>query len=168
LVPNFKLLGPRLGAAVRDLKPALAELDAAEAAAILEAGGVVKVELAGGPVELGPEDVELRVQAQPGYAVSRDGGEVVALDLALDDGLRRRGIAREIVRQLQDLRKTSGLEVSDRIVAHLTGLDDLADLFDDIAREVLATAVRITPGPGDGTPLVLEGHPGARAWVEQA
>ena len=74
LVPNFKELGPRLGATVRELKPALARLDGAAAAATSEAGGTVSVPLATGPVDLGPGDLELRVQGQPGYAVSREGG----------------------------------------------------------------------------------------------
>ena len=87
------------------------------------------------------DEVELRVQAQPGFAVSRDGAEVVALDLTLDDDLRRRGLAREVIRHVQDLRKASGLEVSDWIHLHLVGLDDLEPLFDAIAREVLARSV---------------------------
>ena len=97
------------------------------------------------------EEVELRVRAQPGFAVSRDGAEVLALDLALDDDLRRRGLAREVIRHVQDLRKETGLEVSDRSILHLVGLDDLDPLFDAIAREVLAvriatSAARRTPG----------------------
>ena len=89
------------------------------------------VELADGPLELVREEVELRVRAQPGFAVSRDGAEVLALDLALDDDLRRRGLAREVIRHVQDLRKETGLEVSDTIVLHLVGVDDLVPLFAD-------------------------------------
>jgi len=59
--------------------------------------------------------------------VSRDGGEVIALDLALDDALLRRGYLRDVVRQVQDLRKNSGLDVADRIVLYVSGVDDLAD-----------------------------------------
>ncbi len=87
------------------------------------------------------DEVELRVRAQPGFAVSRDGAEVVALDLALDDDLRRRGLAREVIRNVQDLRKAAGLEVSDWIHLHLVGLDDLEPLFEVIAREVLARSI---------------------------
>jgi isoleucyl-tRNA synthetase len=165
LVPNFKELGPRLGPAVGRLKGALAALDGAAAAATLEAGGRVTVDLPGGPVELGPGDVELRVKGQPGFAVSREGGEVVALDLTLTDELRLRGLAREVVRHLQDLRKAAGLEVSDRIDLWLTGLDQLAPHLDQIAREVLAVEVTMGPGEGEGTPLLLEGQPDARAWI---
>jgi len=167
LVPNFKALGPRLGKAVKELRPALATLDAAAAAAKLEGGGTVTVDVAGGAVELGPGDVDLRVQGQPGFAVSREGGEVVALDLTLDDDLRRRGTAREVVRLVQDLRKSTGLDVSDRIHLWLVGLDDLAPMFDGIAREVLAVDVAAGPGPGDGTDLGLDDRVPATAWVQK-
>ena len=83
----------------------------------------VIVTLGGEPVELSPDDVALRVRGQQGFAVSREGGEVVALDLNLDDGLRKRGLSRDVVRLVQDLRKASGLEVSDRIRLHVVGLE---------------------------------------------
>ena len=146
LVPNFKLLGPRIGKRVQDLRSAMATVDTGAAASALNDGRPVTVELADGPLELGAEEVELRVRAQPGFAVSRDGAEVLALDLALDDDLRRRGLAREVIRHVQDLRKETGLEVSDTIVLHVVGIDDLAPLFDMIAREVLAVRV-VAVGP---------------------
>jgi isoleucyl-tRNA synthetase len=167
LVPNFKVLGPRLGEAVKHVREALGAIDGAAAAADLEAGRPVRVELPEGPVELGPDDVELRVRAQPGYAVSRDGGEVVALDLTLDDDLRRRGLARELVRQVQELRKTRGLEVQDRIRLHLVGVEPLEPLLDEVAREVLAVEVDGSPGPGEPLALDFDGEiEGAQAWLE--
>jgi isoleucyl-tRNA synthetase len=149
LVPNFKLLGPRIGKRVQELRAAMAAVDGLAAAAEFAEGRPVVVELADGPLALGAEEVELRVRAQPGFAVSRDGAEVLALDLALDDDLRRRGLARELVRNVQDLRKATGLEVSDTIVLHVVGLDDLAPLFVEIAREVLAVDA-VTAPPADG------------------
>ncbi|MHB1583467.1 MAG: isoleucine--tRNA ligase [Acidimicrobiales bacterium] len=167
LVPNFRVLGPRLGPAAGQVKAALAGIDGAAASATLESGGSITVDLASGPVELGPGDVELRVRARAGFAVSREGGEVVALDLTLDDDLRRRGLAREVVRHVQDLRKAAGLDVADRIRLWLVGLDDLEPVVDQVAREVLAVEVAAGPGPGEGTALPLDGHPEARAWVEK-
>ena len=114
------------------------------------------------------------MQGQAGFAVSREGGEVVALDLALDDDLRRRGLAREVVRHVQDLRKATGLEVSDRIRLHLTGLEVIAEHFAAIGREVLAVEVSGGPGEGAGTPLDLDGLEDlggaetARAWIAKA
>ena len=175
LVPNFRTLGPRLGERVKELKPALAKLDGAAAAEALEAGRSVTVTLAGEEVELSPDDVQLRVRGQQGFAVSREGGEVVALDLTLDEALRKRGLAREVVRLVQDLRKTSGLDVSDRIRLHVVGLDVIAEHFDFIAREVLATEIVSGAGEGDemgeGTLLELEDElltQPVRVWLQKS
>ena len=81
LVPNFRTLGPRLGERVKELKPALAALDSRGRRGELEAGDSITVVLGGEPVELSPDDVQLRVRGQEGFAVSRESGEVVALDL---------------------------------------------------------------------------------------
>jgi len=166
LVPNFKSLGPRLGAAVQEVRGALGALDAQEVAAALESGREVTVQLSVGRVDLGPDDVEVRVRAQSGFAVSREGGEVVALDLALDDDLLRRGLVREVVRNLQDLRRARGLDVADRIRLWLTGVDP--ELFEAIAREVLAVEVSAGQGSGPGVELDVGGEPGVRAWIEKA
>jgi isoleucyl-tRNA synthetase len=173
LVPNFKVLGPRLGARVQQLRAAMGSVDGAVAAAELAAGRPVVVELEGVPVELGADEVELRVKAQAGFAVSRDGAEVVALDLTLDDDLRRRGLAREVIRHVQEMRKVAGLEVSDWVRLHLVGLDDLDPLFDAIAREVLARSVVTDPPTDAGPGTVLELDDGeavraATAWVTKA
>ena len=164
LVPNFKLLGPRLGSRVQQLRAAMASVDGAAAAADLADGRPVVVTMDDGSVELSGDEVELRVRAQSGFAVSRDGAEVVALDLTLNDGLRRRGLAREVIRHVQDLRKASGLEVSDWIHLHLVGLDDLIPLFDLVGREVLARSVVTRPPDefsagghvGQGTPFEFD------------
>ena len=170
LAANFRTLGPRLGERGKGLKSALAALDGTEAAESLESGRSISVVLDGEVVELGPEDVTLRVRPQQGFAVSREGGEVVALDLSVDDELRKRGWARDVVRQIQDLRKTSGLEVSDRIILRVVGLDAIADHFDWIAREVLATAILREAGTGAGTTIELEDFgdgPQPRVWLEK-
>jgi isoleucyl-tRNA synthetase len=165
LVPNFRNVGPRLGEAVKELKPALLALDSVAAAAAIEAGGCVSVTLSTGTFELGGDDIELRVKGQHGFAVSRDGGEVVALDLTLDDELLRRGYLRDVVRQIQDLRKQSGFDVSDRIILHVTGLDDLRDGFELLASEVLAVEIICEEGLGEGTVLELDDGRQAKAWV---
>jgi isoleucyl-tRNA synthetase len=170
LVPNFRTLGPRLGERVKELKGALAALDGATAASELEAGRPINVMLGGEDVELSPEDVTLRVRGQQGFAVSRESGEVVALDLNMTEELRKRGLVREVIRLVQDLRKTSGLEVSDRIRLRLVGLDSIAQFFDLIAREVLATQIVAEPGQGEGTLLELEDLDGtvpATVWLEK-
>ncbi len=173
LVPNFKLLGPRLGARVQALRKAMNSVDALAAATDLAAGRTVVVDLDDGPIELGGDDIELRVRALPGFAVSRDGAEVVALDLAIDDDLRRRGLAREVIRHVQEERKVIGLEVSDWIHLHLVGLDELEALHELIGREVLARSVVTTPpeGTGAGTTIELDDAGSVRVatiWVSKA
>ncbi len=153
LVPNYKLLGPRLEIGSSSSGRPWARWTARPPPPSWPPAGPVVVELADGPVELSGDEVELRVRAQSGFAVSRDGAEVVALDLGLDDDLRRRGLAREVIRHVQEMRKAAGLEVSDWIHLHLVGLDDLEPMFETIAREVLARSIVTTPpegaGPGD-------------------
>ena len=119
-----------------------------------------------GAVELGSDDLELRVRSQEGFAVSREGGEVVALDLSLDESLIRRGLIRDVIRQIQELRKSTGLELADRIELDVDGLDDLDD--DDLAvigSEVLAVAVRRGSSDGDGHLLDLEERQNALVWI---
>jgi isoleucyl-tRNA synthetase len=165
LVPNFRAVGPRFGEGVKDLKAALKALDSVAAAETLESGGALSVTLSTGTFELSGEDIELRVHSQGGYAVSRDGGEVIALDLTLDDNLRRRGYLRDVIRQVQDLRKTSGFDVSDRIVLHVVGIDDLSDGFELLASEVLAVEISTAAGLGEGSRLQLDDERDAAAWV---
>jgi isoleucyl-tRNA synthetase len=165
LVPNFRTLGPRLGEAAKELRGALANVDGVAAANTLESGGVVVLELSTGPFELGSDDLELRVKSQEGFAVSRQGSFVVALDLAIDDKLRRRGYLRDLVRQIQEIRKNSGFDVADRVVVHVVGLDDLESGFATLANEVLATRILTQPGVGDGWPLEFDDERESRAWV---
>ncbi len=167
LVPNFRSVGPRLGEAVKELRPALTALDPVVAAAALERGETVRVELSTGGFDLGSQDLELRVRSQGGFAVSRDGVEVIALDLALDDGLRRRGYLRDVVRQIQDLRKSTGLDVSDHIRVTVSGLDDLVDGFALLSREVLATEVNTGSLAQPATALELDDGRVAFAWIER-
>ena len=131
--PNYKLLGPRLKQA-----GTAAQVGDGRGGRHRRRGGAgegrpVTVPLPDGPVELTPNEVELRIKAQPGFAVSQDGAEVLALDLVLDAELWKRGLAREVVRKVQDMRKAAGLEVSDWIHLHLVGLDYLDPHFELIA-----------------------------------
>jgi isoleucyl-tRNA synthetase len=143
--PNFKTLGPRLANRVQALAAALAG-DDGTLAAELAAGRSVPVPLEGGDVVLEPADVDLLQETTEGWGVAGDGGLTVALELDLDDELRREGLARELVRVVQDARKAAGLDVSDRIVLGIEASGEVAaalDAFADVvARETLATELR--------------------------
>lgn len=169
LVPNFKALGPRLGESVKHVKGALASLESTEAAKALEEGRSISIELPDGPIELGPDDLELRVRSQEGFAVSREGGEVVALDLTLNDALLRRGLVRDVIRQIQELRKSTGLALNDRIEVLLEGIDGLGD--EDravIAAEVLATTMNASTERTIRHALEIDEFPEAAVWLAKA
>ncbi len=112
--PNFSMLGPRLGARVQAVAAALTQ-DDGSVAGRLAAGEVVAVAVGGEPVELGPGDVDLTQEVLEGWGVAGDAGITAALELELDDDLRREGLAREMIRLIQEARKDAGLDVSDRI-----------------------------------------------------
>ncbi len=160
LVPNFRLLGPRLGAKVAGVREALGRLDARVAAESLEAGQALTVQLDGDMVSLEPGEVEIRVQPRAGFAVSREGREAVALDLALDDELRHRGLVRDLLRQLQEARRSAGLAVSDRVDVWLGGLDGLGGDAALLGSELLAVAVHFVASeeevPADAVAVSLE------------
>jgi isoleucyl-tRNA synthetase len=113
---NFRSLGQRFGKQTPLVAAAIASADAAMLAHQLRESGsstVAAAEL--GDVTIGTEDVIISETPREGWAVEAAGGESIALDLEIDDDLRRAGLARDIVRAIQEARKTSGLDVSDRI-----------------------------------------------------
>jgi isoleucyl-tRNA synthetase len=113
---NFRALGKRFGKGVQDVAKAVAAADAAVLAAELRATGVTGVDLAGERIELSPEEVIITETPREGWAVANEAGATVALDLAITPELKRLGIARDAIRQIQEARKNSGLDVADRIV----------------------------------------------------
>ncbi len=112
--PNFKTLGPRLGARVQEVAAALADDDGTLAAELAH-GRDVTVTLTEGEVTIGPADCELAQEVTGGFGVASDGGVTVALALEITDELRAEGLAREVIRLVQEARKSAGLDVSDRI-----------------------------------------------------
>jgi isoleucyl-tRNA synthetase len=162
--PNFRALGPRLGPRVKALAGVLAA-DDGSVASRLAAGERVTVEVDGDGVELGAEDVDLSQDVREGWGVAAEGGITVALDLELDDALRREGLARELVRVVQDARKAAGLDVSDRIELTVDAAGELAAALqaheDYLRSETLATTVAVG-GPAEGahvTEASVEGAP---------
>ena len=171
LLPNFKQLGPRLGESSKHVRAALAALEPAaaqSAASALATGSTLTVVVDGSDVELGPDDVVVRTTPRAGFTAASEGGVAVALDLELDDDLRRRGAVRELIRQLQDLRKDTGLELSDRVEVWLEGCDDLRDDAAVISREVLAIRLEFTAGEGPGNNIAGADGRAGKAWLRKA
>jgi isoleucyl-tRNA synthetase len=158
--PNYRALGPRFGRQMPQVAAAVASLDPQHVAAALRNGGRVAISVDGHDHELGPDDLMLAMQPLDGYQLEREGSHAVALELELDDELRREGLAREIVHAVQAARKAAGLQVEDRIELRLGGDDELlaaARAFEDyIARETLALAVAYDGA--DGHSATIEGR----------
>jgi isoleucyl-tRNA synthetase len=157
--PDFKALGPRYGKRMKALAAAVNALTADEVAQ-LERDGRIEVEPSDGlgAAEVLLSDVEIQTQDIPGWTVSVEGGVTVALDVVLDDALRAEGLARELVNRVQNLRKDSGLEVTDRIALTVSVPADLQGVFQQnleyIRAEVLAEEVDWNGG-GAGTEVEL-------------
>jgi isoleucyl-tRNA synthetase len=146
--PNFRALGPRFGAKVKDVATALTGSDPHEVVRRLDTSGSVTVSVAGEEVALTRDELDVRVEGRAGFALAQDGPYGVALDVELSPELVAEGIAREVVRAVQDLRKSSGLAVEDRIELWLSSEDDgVADALrthaDYVAAETLATALHV-------------------------
>jgi len=153
--PNYRALGPRFGKKMPQVAAAVEALDAAHIAAVLAEGGEIGIAIDGQDHTLGTDDVTLALQPLEGYEVEAEAGHAVALQLELDDELRREGLAREIVHAVQIARKDAGLEITDRIALTLTGDEDLlaaAQAHQDyLAGEVLATSVSYDGGANGAT-----------------
>jgi isoleucyl-tRNA synthetase len=150
--PNFKSLGPRFGKKVNDIAATLAATDAAALVHDVENDGSVSLDVGGEPVALTADDLDIRVQGRSGLALAQDGPYGVALDVDITPELAAEGVAREVVRAVQDLRKSSGLAVEDRIalwIASPTGslADALRKHSDFIAAETLATSIDLVTEP---------------------
>ena len=144
--PNFKQLGPRFGARVKEIATALAATDARAVVTALEESGEASLTVDGETVRLRPEDLDVRIEGREGFALAQEGPYGVALDVELTSELLAEGVAREVVRAVQDLRKGGGLAVQDRVElwldpgAHRAAIERHSEF---IASEVLATTVHV-------------------------
>jgi isoleucyl-tRNA synthetase len=162
LKPNYRTLGPRFGSQMPQAAAAVAALDAQSVAATLRDGGTVGLAIDGSEHPLTADDVQLVLQPLEGYQVERSGSHAVALNLELDDSLRREGLAREAVRAIQETRKSAGLDVADRIRLTLGGDADLVAAVREheryVAGETLAVEVAYRDGTLGGEPVRIEGR----------
>jgi isoleucyl-tRNA synthetase len=151
--PNYRVLGKQLGKDMREAAAKIAALPSSQVEKLV-AGGNVTVEVGGRNIELTPDSVEIKREEKPGLKVLNEGTLTVALDTVVTRDLLLEGYARDLVRGIQNLRKESGLQVTDRIRLTLSGDDDLKDsasMFGDfISGETLAVQIGWQGiGPGD-------------------
>ena len=157
--PNFKALGPKVG---RHMKAVKAFVEGMESAAIeeFEAAGSLTFEDQGLPVTISIEDCEVVTEDIPGMLVATGDGLTVALDAEMTHALRNEGLARELVNRVQNLRKSSGLEVVDRIniqiVASEVFQSALAEFIDYVNAEVLADSISYVESAEHA--MDVEGH----------
>ena len=116
--PNFKALGPKFGKDMKLIASAISAFGADDIKNI-EQNGNIDVEINGKKIILGLDDVEITSQDIEGWLVANEGALTVALDVTINEELRKEGIARELVNRIQNLRKDSGFEVTDRIDVQL-------------------------------------------------
>ena len=160
--PNFRSLGPRLGPRVKEVAATLAA-DDGSLAARLAGGELATVTTSWGEVSLGPEDVDLTQETAGGWGMAAEGGLTVALELEPTEELRLEGLARELVRLVQDARKAAALEITDRIELGIQTSGDLARAVathrDEIAGETLATGLTDGAVAGFRQEASIEGWP---------
>ena len=167
---NFRELGKRFGKGVQEVATAIATADAAALAADLRQG-TADVLVNGSTVTLSPEDVFITETPREGWAVASFGAETLALDLEITPELRRQGLVRDAVRLVQEARKSSGLDVSDRIELWWAAQGELAEALHEgslkLAEEVLAVSIK------EGRPTADIAHHddpdlGLRFWLRLA
>jgi isoleucyl-tRNA synthetase len=173
--PNLPLLGKKYGKTVPAIRAALAEADAAAIARAAAAGDPIPLTLADGTaMTLAPDEVLVDTRQREGFATETDGEYVIALETELTPELRREGLARDLVRLIQDARKSADLRIEDRIALTYQAVPDgevaatLAAFGQFVAGETLAdslTAGAPTNGAfvvdkdAKGQPLTLGGEP---------
>ena len=159
--PNFKTLGKVYGKQMKEIAGAFGGFDQATISAIqnAEAAGLAySVELPSGVVELRPGDYEISSEDMPGWLVATEGQLTIALDIQISEDLKREGVARELINRIQNLRKDSGFEVTDKIgvaiFADGAAYDDIAAALegykDYIAAQTLALSVTLGKDAPEG------------------
>ncbi len=150
VVPNFKLLGPKLGKLLPKVKQWLTQQTGADLLANIRDNGQIDLTLDGQAIALTREEVEVRIKPRPGWTSANDQGVVVVLSTELTPDLVAEGLARDLVRLIQDRRKEIGCEYTDRIEVGLVTTSAelqraLEQFRDYITSETLA--VKLVPDP---------------------
>ena len=156
---NFRVMGKKFGKQMKAVA-ALVEAVGTEDINAFEKSGQMQLTLDGQAITIEPEDVSILCEDIPGWQVANEGIFTVALDIQISEELRKEGMARELVNRLQNLRKSSGLEITDRIkvvMAHCDQLDEAVASFKEyICGQVLATELAITDNVADSVELEFD------------
>jgi isoleucyl-tRNA synthetase len=157
--PNFKVLGPRFGKNMRAVGQAIQNFSQ-EDINIIEKEGKITLELDGNFVDLTLNEVEITSQDIEGWLVSNANGITVALDVSISPELKNEGIARELINRVQNLRKDSGLEVTDKISLSIQSQEELElavkDNLDYIMNETLTAELNFDKQVPHGTEIEFD------------
>lgn len=144
--PNFKVLGKKVGGVMKELAAFINQMTQEQINAF-EANGALTVQLSSMEYTLIPEDADILTEDMPGWLVANDGLLTIALDVELTPALIEEGIARELVNRIQNLRKATGLEITDRIAVRIERQEAINDAVlhfsDYIASQVLANTIEL-------------------------
>jgi len=157
--PNFKTLGPRFG---KDMKLIANAVNSFSSEDInkMEQNGSFDLDINGKNITLGLDDVEITSQDIEGWLVANEGLLTVALDVTINEDLRKEGIARELVNRIQNLRKDSGFEVTDRIDVQLQNHADITAAVSEneayIKMETLTSDLKIVDNLKDGIDIAFD------------
>jgi len=127
--PNFKTLGPRFGKLMKEVSVAINGLDQ-EQITVFEKAESYEIEAGGEHVQITLDDVEIISEDIPGWLVANEGSITVALDINITEELRQEGVARELVNRIQNIRKESGFDVTDKIRVEIERHDLISDAVD--------------------------------------
>lgn len=157
--PDFKKLGPRYGKIMKALAAAIQQLTQEQINAF-EAAGTFTLEVEGQQAVIELADVEIISEDIPGWLVANQGRLTVALDITITGELRKEGLARELVNRIQNLRKSSGFDITDKIAITILStpeMDEAVTEFEPyIANQVLAQSIELTDVISDATVLDFE------------
>ncbi|MDO4180957.1 MAG: class I tRNA ligase family protein, partial [Bacteroidales bacterium] len=158
---NFKILGKKFGPLMKQVAAAVTAMDQAQIAQLEKEGKIALTLTDGKAVDIEVNEVEIFSEDIPGWVVANEGVLTVALDVIISDALRREGIARELVSKIQNIRKGSGLEITDKIKVLLTKnpqSDNAVTEYNTyICNQVLANAIVLTDEVENGIELEFDG-----------
>ncbi len=166
--PNFKVLGPKVGAQMKEVAQAVGEMEQKDISA-LEKTGSHAIQITNKTISLTIEDVEITSEDIPGWLVANEGGVTVALDIDISEELKEEGLAREIINRLQNLRKDKGFEVTDRIALKIAKHDALnASISNNltyICSEILADSLELVTELDKAESVEIEVEEGVKTLV---
>ncbi|MFN4122704.1 MAG: isoleucine--tRNA ligase [Flavobacteriales bacterium] len=144
---DFKALGPKYGKLMKQIAQEVAALNSDQVYQF-ERDGNIRFTIEGQEITLLPEDVEIQAQDIPGWLVGSGGGYTLALDITIDEALKKEGLARELVNKIQNMRKDAGFEVTDRIDILVKNHPELTEAVKDnltyICAETLGSSLLLT------------------------